>query len=422
MKKASRNAIHQRIFFLCTMGVSLFLPVFPKAVPPVIVLMTLSWLIDAPFVRNFRLVVKERERWLLVSFSLLYFIYLICLSYSENLKYGVEDLETKLSLLIFPVILSTQDREILTRKEGFRILISFVSGCFIGSLLLLGHSWYNEAWNKIPEAFYYGNLSWFFHSTYLSMYLVFAVAIIAWMIIFRKRRLKPIVKILLLVLSIYFLLLIVLLSSKAGLISLIVVSLFFSSILIIKKRNWITGVTILITSLLTLYLGLLFFPLASLRIITARRSVSQANVLKSSRVESTAERIHIWRAGWEIVKEHPLTGTGTGDVKDELLIKYRKNNIKPAYEKRLNAHNQYLQTFIATGIFGFLALLLMIFLPVISSFRREQFLYLIFLLIFALNIMFESMLEVQAGVVFYAFFNSFLFWTRKWDFTSMETT
>ena len=57
----------------------------------------------------------------------------------------------------------------------------------------------------------------------------------------------------------------------------------------------------------------------------------------------------------------------------------------------------------------------MLILPLFNAIRNEQYLYVIYLLIFALNMIFESMLEVQAGVVYYAFFNTFFFWmmTRK---------
>ena len=72
------------------------------------------------------------------------------------------------------------------------------------------------------------------------------------------------------------------------------------------------------------------------------------------------------------------------------------------------------------GVFGFLLLLSMVFLPVFPSIRQGQYLYVIFLLIFALNMVFESMLEIQAGVVFYSFFNSFFFWTRKKNYQDTD--
>jgi O-antigen ligase len=405
--------IHRNIFYFCLLGISFFLPVYGRIVPPIIILVFLNWLIEAPFRKNFKLVFIEKERFLLFSFSFLYFLYLIGMTYSTNLIYGKEDLEIKLSLLVFPLIFSTLDDETLTKKQRFKVVVFFVLGCIIGTLILLGHSLYDRVINHWDYSFYYSGLSWYFHPTYIAMYLSFSIAIIAWYIIAGEVRIRPLWKIMLILLSIYFLILIILLSSKAGILSFALVMIFFSGVLVLKKKNWLTGLIFLITSFLILYLGMQFFPYATGRISNATKSLSEESTIRSDNSESTASRIMVWKAGLEILCQHPFFGTGTGDVKDELLAKYQEKNIKPAFDKRLNAHNQYMQTFISIGVFGFLFLAGMLFLPIYFAIRHEQYLYVVFLLIFAVNIAFESMLEVQAGVVFYTFFNAVFFWKRK---------
>jgi len=104
---------------------------------------------------------------------------------------------------------------------------------------------------------------------------------------------------------------------------------------------------------------------------------------------------------------------GTGDVEDALVKKYQEKGISMAAEQRLNAHNQYIQTYLAIGLPGFLILALMLFLPAWQAFRRYNLVYFLFLSIMAFNFIFESMLEAQSGVVFYAFFNVFLFATKS---------
>ncbi|HHZ64630.1 MAG TPA: hypothetical protein EYN51_03880 [Flavobacteriales bacterium] len=59
------------------------------------------------------------------------------------------------------------------------------------------------------------------------------------------------------------------------------------------------------------------------------------------------------------------------------------------------------------GAVGFLLLIGGILAPLVQSIGRKKYVYLFFLLIIALNSLTESILEVQAGVIFYAFFNSF---------------
>jgi O-antigen ligase len=96
-----------------------------------------------------------------------------------------------------------------------------------------------------------------------------------------------------------------------------------------------------------------------------------------------------------------MIGTGTGDVKDVLNTTYHENNFSYGYEKSLNTHNQYLQSFLALGIIGLLLFVLAITIP---WFMRSNYhpLLLMLLFIFALNCITESMLEAQRGAIFFA--------------------
>jgi hypothetical protein len=210
-------------------------------------------------------------------------------------------------------------------------------------------------------------------------------------------------------LILWFLFLVFLLSSKAGFLSLGGILLFFSGILVFQHKNWLGGILILTlgTLIFTSMYELIPGPLQ--RLENAGKVVRSESGTLSHSSESTAERLSIWEVSTEIIKEHYLIGVGTGDVKDELLTKYSQKGMGTALDKKLNVHCQYLQTFVALGIAGFVVLVLMLVLPGIMSIRRNDIIYLLFLAIFAFNILVESMFETQAGVVFYAFFNAFLF-------------
>ena len=130
--------------------------------------------------------------------------------------------------------------------------------------------------------------------------------------------------------------------------------------------------------------------------------------------ESTISRIFIWEACTDIIQENILAGVGTGDTKDALLEKYLKEEMSGAYEKSLNAHNQFFQTQISIGIIGSLLLLSSIFIPLFHSFRTTgNNLLTLFIIIIIINFLVESMLETQAGVMFYAFFNSLLLFSQE---------
>tara|TARA_B100001057_G_C22822992_1_gene940200 strand:- start:1254 stop:2024 length:771 start_codon:yes stop_codon:yes gene_type:complete len=126
--------------------------------------------------------------------------------------------------------------------------------------------------------------------------------------------------------------------------------------------------------------------------------------------ESTYLRILIWNQVGEIFQENKWFGVGTGDTKDALMEKYKKNNISYAYTERLNAHNQYLEWVITFGLLGLIAYLISIIFPLIKTIKSQQFLYVYFLAIVLIIFTVESFLEREVGIVFFTFFNGLLYY------------
>ena len=124
---------------------------------------------------------------------------------------------------------------------------------------------------------------------------------------------------------------------------------------------------------------------------------------------STTVRMHLWPEAWQVILQHPFIGVGVGDVKDELVDVYKKNNYQIGVEKQFNPHNQYLQTMVTLGFIGLVSLSFILFYPMYISIKSGQFLFLIFMVIVALNIVTESMLERQAGILFFCFFSMFFY-------------
>ncbi len=130
---------------------------------------------------------------------------------------------------------------------------------------------------------------------------------------------------------------------------------------------------------------------------------------------SVMQRAEFWRTSFNIIKRNLLFGVGTGDINQEFAKEYIKMN-SPLKEKyQLKSHNQYLRIAVLFGLFGLLWFLLVLFYP-FFNFKQIHFYYFIFFLIAILSMLSEDTLETQAGVTFYAFFNSFFYFL----FTSTE--
>ena len=99
-----------------------------------------------------------------------------------------------------------------------------------------------------------------------------------------------------------------------------------------------------------------------------------------------------------------MFGTTAGDANDKLVEAYEREGLAGALRKKLNAHNQFLQTFIGTGIIGFILLLLMTVGSLIYGFMKKNYILALFSILMIFNFLVESMLQAQAGFVFFAFF------------------
>ncbi|MDD3724623.1 MAG: O-antigen ligase family protein, partial [Bacteroidales bacterium] len=98
----------------------------------------------------------------------------------------------------------------------------------------------------------------------------------------------------------------------------------------------------------------------------------------------------------KLILKSPIIGYGTGDVKEELDSFYQENNTY--FGKYLNAHNQYFQTLLSIGIIGLIPLLLMLIIPTYISIKHNKPHITAIIMLIALSLMFESMLERQMGV------------------------
>jgi O-antigen ligase len=137
------------------------------------------------------------------------------------------------------------------------------------------------------------------------------------------------------------------------------------------------------------------------------------NNLDYNATESASVRLILWRSAGQIVKENFLTGVGTGDGEVAMLDKTEKVN-KLAFENRLNAHNQFLETAMTLGVTGLLIILLLLCYPIYLSLKYNDWLFLSFMLIIAGNMMFESIFQTFAGIMFFAFFFSlFVLYLQK---------
>ena len=404
-----KNFSGTQVHYYLTATIAFCIPAYPVILSPLIILLALNRFINPDFIRSFK---KIEPKWMFFIFISLYALYAIGLIYSSNLQYGLKDLETKFSLLLLPVLFFTSPP--FDRKKMNAILWIFIIGCLVSFLTCVIWGSYNyideqlDMRKGLPRdnfRYYYffsSRFSFFLHPSYLSMYVVFALMALYQFAVDKVKSNGKIIFI-----SVCFIIFILLLDSKAGILTLILFGIYFIWRKIVLEKKIMQSVMIMclfIAAIATLYFTVSEF---ANRINKTIEVAFEKNV-KADADDSSSKRVLVWEASREVITENWLTGVGTGDAKDVLLEKYKQKGMDIEYKAGLNSHNQYLQTFIAIGIIGFLILFLSLAGPAFYSIKNKHFLYGGFILFFSINIFVESMFETQAGVIFYAFFNSIL--------------
>lgn len=132
----------------------------------------------------------------------------------------------------------------------------------------------------------------------------------------------------------------------------------------------------------------------------------------------TNPRVYLWQEAWAAIQKRPWLGYGTG-AEDAALHQYLREvearfwNGSTTYQlgdRTYNYHNAYLQRWAGQGILGLLSLGLLFLSPHFwrapAPWRQVQVL---FLLCAGISFATESMLQRQAGVLFFSFMYALLF-------------
>jgi O-antigen ligase len=104
-----------------------------------------------------------------------------------------------------------------------------------------------------------------------------------------------------------------------------------------------------------------------------------------------------------------LFGSGVGDLKSGYVEIYNKYNLDWALENDFNAHNMYVEIYFGIGLLGLLTLLTIFIFGFKRAINNSAIHYVIFLILFALAGITESLLNRQYGIVFFALFNTVIF-------------
>lgn len=341
------------------------------------------------------------------------FVFLLGTLNTTNINSVLRLSETRLSLVIFPLLLVITGR-LWTKALIRTVLIAFAVTIIICGLIIQG--WLIKdllSQGKSFTDFFYWRLSGAdlsyrigIHPTYLSMYALFSIGIIYEFFIVGEHRLLKIISS---CFSIAYLIVLILhLSSRISLIILMFVLLLLLYNAIIHYRcKALFGI---------LPMLILFFWLFSLNNFSIKSRLEN-NIgldmnffINNKRPNDSIphdNRTYEWYSSMKLIKDNIWFGVGSGDVNDSLNEHYRELKADSLVVAQANSHNQFFDSIIRNGILGFISLLALYFYGVLKT--GFKLTYLIFTLVIVITSVTENILERQKGVVFFSVFNALLF-------------
>lgn len=134
---------------------------------------------------------------------------------------------------------------------------------------------------------------------------------------------------------------------------------------------------------------------------------------------SITMRLYFWKAGLLSIQGSPVIGCGTGDVQTSMNQSYESLQSALSEEWHKRPHNQFMTITVALGFIGLIVFLVSLIWPVIHLRKIIHPVYYAFFVLAIVSFMVEDTLETQAGLTFFAFFNT-LFLTAAYHEKSAD--
>lgn len=367
----------------------IMIPVFNRLMPILLVLLTISTVVYSVSFSEAKERLKPSKP--LFWFMLFYLFHLIGLTYTDNMSFGWNDLGIKLSFLLVPLILAFNAFRLSKRQ----LIDVFIAGLVLSAAIALSKATFKSIyypednhWAYFTESY----LAFSMHRSYYATYMAFGV-LLAVERFFEKHLLKYALA------AILFGVITVLTFSKAGI--LIMVFLLIPLLFILVYRNWgkwlaATGTIVVI---LAVSGALWVSPTLTTRFSKMIDGITIFSTTNNTSVESNESRLIMWSTSLKLINENMLLGVGTGDVSDALDEKNLELGNTGVAERSLNAHNQYLNSWVQLGIGGFILLAMILITGMGVALRTRNLALVFFILVVSMTMCFESFLETQAGII-----------------------
>lgn len=318
------------------------------------VLIFLFWLIKADFKNDYE---KLKNNSVVIAVILFLLLHIVGLLWTSDISWGLHMLKKEVKFLWFPVFM------LFVKKEHIKYYIyAFLSAMTLSEIISY------SIWFDIVPAF--GNASilnptpFMSHITY-NPFLAFTIYILLYYIIFDNlldKKQKIIYSFFVLTMSINMFIT----GGRAGQV------MYFMMIIILVFQYFDRQMFKAMLVSLIVVPTIVFIAYNSSNIFYDRANMAISNIINydDDKNTSVGHRLTYAINSWDIIKQNPIIGVGTGDFKSE----YEKiNSINtPDMKPTENPHNMYTLELVQFGLLGLASLLFILFAQIKFAFNSKN--------------------------------------------------
>jgi O-antigen ligase len=398
--------------FISAIIIVLLIPTYVWFIPPFMVIWGISWVLEAKELNENGLIKQYSYSIFMFSLFLSYCLWqLIGIIYSPDRSLGFQFFFSRLSLLLFPLVLVIPAEKIkdnigkllvmFAGSTAIYILFCFSIALYRSTFLLDGHLIFNphpiEAnWTSYFYGYYFSVNQ---HASYLSLYVILSI-FIALEIFFEKGnrlrwRILWLITSIVLITSIYFL------SSRTGIILLFLLIPFYILMRFRKKLKFLVAISIIIA-------------VSAIGCFVILNNWKTKTILYSTiegRFHETAEkdgRLVIWKAAMNPIRKNFFFGVGTGGVDLVMKDEYLKIGNQEFLKGKYNLHCQYLEVLLENGLVGLILFMSILCSMIYVAISRRNLLQGIFIISILVFFLFETGLNRLPGVSYFSLFSFLL--------------
>jgi O-antigen ligase len=341
-----------------------------------------------------------------------FFVTMLSTIYSINRPQAFGEWGTHISILLFPLVFCLTSFDIKKYRDQLLFGFSVVCATVIAYLYL--DALRNIRFYGLPFSYLFSAaftnhnfaLPIDIHATFFSLQIAMALLFMLSMVLKEQNRNWRLFEILCACVLL------------AGLVQLSSKSVFLPAFILInlavplfllkdkKRRRFIV-----VTASLSVIAIAGLFTLKSLR--TRYVSALQYDVALTSNNQRFDSRLDRWRSAFGLIEKSPVIGYGAGSELGLLHEDFYARKYYNSFVNHLNSHNQYLSFWLKSGMVGLLIYLATLVFGFREAIKRKDLLFFSFMLLIAVVSFGENLLDVDKGVIFYAFFFSFFFYSSQ---------